>query len=319
MADDAVTKENAWSGAGIDQLFTRLLQITFGVMVVLMLIISLITVPEPTREEQETLPPQYAELILPPAPEPEPPEPEPEEEEEEEEEEEPEPEPEPEEEVVQEEEPPPIVDEEPQTVQEAREKASVSGLLAFRDQLQDMRAAVDRSALNASADIKQGDATASEVSRSMLTSNASSRVASVQTSGLSMETGGVALSGQATTIVEAPVEEEANLPVGAMRVAKAPDSSRSIEDVRRVFDANKGAIYAIYNRALRANPGLAGKVVLELTIEPDGSVSDCTVSSSEIDDDDLLRKITRRVRLFNFGAEAVTVTKISYPVHFLPS
>ena len=134
-----------------------------------------------------------------------------------------------------------------------------------------------------------------------------------------METGGVALSGQETTRVEAPVEEEAGLPVGAMRVAKAPDSSRSIEDVRRVFDANKGAIYAIYNRALRANPGLAGKVVLELTIEPDGSVSDCSVSSSEIEDDDLLRKITRRVQLFNFGAQAVTVTKISYPVHFLPS
>lgn len=159
MAKDALS-ENAWSGAGIDQFFKRLLQITFGVMIVLILIISLISVPEPTREEQEALPPQYAELILPPAPEPEPPEPEPEPEEEEEA-----PEPEPEEEIVQEEEPPPVVDEQPQTVQEAREKASVSGLLAFRDQLQDMRAAVDRSALNASADIKQGDATASEVSR----------------------------------------------------------------------------------------------------------------------------------------------------------
>ena len=86
-----------------------------------------------------------------------------------------------------------------------------------------------------------------------------------------------------------------------------------------MFDTNKGAIFAIYNRALRADPTLQGKVVLELVISPAGQVMDVKVVASEIDDESVVAKIVNRVRLFNFGKRDVGTTTISYPVHFLPS
>ena len=64
-----------------------------------------------------------------------------------------------------------------------------------------------------------------------------------------------------------------------------------------MFDRNKGAIYALYTRALRERPELQGKVVLEFTIAPSGEVTACRVVSSELSDPELERKIVARVRL----------------------
>ena len=86
-----------------------------------------------------------------------------------------------------------------------------------------------------------------------------------------------------------------------------------------MFDTNKGAIFAIYNRALRKDPALQGKVVLELVIDPNGQVVDCKVVASDIADQTVIDKIVNRIRLFNFGKRDVRTTTISYPVHFLPT
>ena len=96
-------------------------------------------------------------------------------------------------------------------------------------------------------------------------------------------------------------------------------SSRSREEIELVFDRNKGAIYALYNRALRDNPSLQGKVVLELTIAPWGEVTNCRVLSSDLNDPELERKLIARVKLFRFeerDVEAVTTTK---PIDFFPA
>jgi len=164
------------------------------------------------------------------------------------------------------------------TVSDAREKAKVSGLLAFQDAFADMREAVDVASLTDTAAIQQGSGESATIDRSLLTAKSGTRSAGVNVAAMSRETG-----------------------------------------VRRVFDSNKGAIFAIYNRALRKNPGLQGKVVLELTIAPSGQVLDCTVLESELTDDAVVSKIVNRVKLFDFGAQSVRQTRINYPVHFLPS
>ncbi len=212
-----------------------------------------------------------------------------------------------------------IVAEAPQTVKQAKEKARVSGLLAFQDQLQAMRDEVADSALSDTSALVRGSGQAAELQRAILTSNGpGAKKARVNTSALSRETGGIALSGRETTVVEAVAEDVAT--TGAVRMI-APDVSavRSIEEIRRVFDANKGAIFSIYNRALRKDPTLLGKVVLELVIEPDGTVSTCQVLNSEIESEELINRVVRRVQLFDFGAKQVATTRISYPVHFLPT
>ncbi len=82
---------------------------------------------------------------------------------------------------------------------------------------------------------------------------------------------GVATARVASSADAAPAAE-------AQRSGRSSKAARTREEVELVFDRNKSAIYAIYSRALRDNPALQGKVVLEVTIAPSGEVTDVVSS-----------------------------------------
>jgi TonB family protein len=87
-----------------------------------------------------------------------------------------------------------------------------------------------------------------------------------------------------------------------------------------VFDRYKASFYRLYNRELRKNPSLQGKMVLRLTIEPDGSVSMCKLQSTDMDAPDLANEVVDRVKTINFGPkEGVQAVTIVYPIDFLPA
>lgn len=290
--------------------FNRWLMICVLTIAVGGAIIPWLPMPEVDREELEELPPQLARIVL-EKPEPVVPPPPPKPEVKEEKpipEEKPEVKPEPKKEVTPEPEP---------TVADAQEKAAVSGLLAFKDAFADMRDAVDVNALQDTAAIQQGAGEAATIDRSIMTSKHGTRSSGVNVTALSRDTGGVALAGRETTKVEAPVASKGE---GGVKKPRELDArQRSIEEVRRIFDSNKGSIFAIYNRALRADPTLQGKVVLQLVIDPSGRVADVKVVASELADEAVVAKIVNRIRLFDFGKRDVGTTTISYPVHFLPT
>ncbi|MFZ2651171.1 MAG: TonB family protein, partial [Burkholderiaceae bacterium] len=106
---------------------------------------------------------------------------------------------------------------------------------------------------------------------------------------------------------------------GSLKRAGGGKASRSIEEIKLVFERNKGAIYAIYNRALREEPTLQGKVVLELKIAPSGEVIDLKIVSTELKATELERKLLARIRQFDFGAKDVEQMVVTWPVDFLPS
>jgi TonB family protein len=106
---------------------------------------------------------------------------------------------------------------------------------------------------------------------------------------------------------------------GTLRRGAGGKASRSIEDIKLIFDRNKGSIYTLYNRALRDDPTLQGKVVVKLTIAPSGQVLDCQLVSSELRSPDLERKLLVRIKQFDFGARAVDTMVVTYPIDFLPS
>ena len=96
--------------------------------------------------------------------------------------------------------------------------------------------------------------------------------------------------------------------------------SRTDEEIQIVFDRYKASFYRLYNRELRNNPALQGKMVLRLTIEPDGSVSMCALQSTDMNAPDLATQVVNRVRTINFGAkEGVQTVTIVYPIDFLPA
>lgn len=269
-------------------------------------------VPEIERSEAEQVPPQLARLVERPkpivAPEPKPPEPEPVTKEQ------PVPETQPKPKVAK---PAPDLTPKPepvaakrQTAEQAREKASRSGLLAMKDRLASLRtpAASESEGLraNTSAEVAaQSVKTATEVLQG---------------------SGGVTDSEapQAQVAVQGHrVKEVKTVAKAVSKVARQarPESSvgeRAMSNIRKVFDAQKTALYSLYRRELRQDPTLEGKLLLELIIEPDGSVSACQVVSSELGNPPLEQRIAMRVRLFNFGADDVETRKVRFPIDFLP-
>lgn len=96
--------------------------------------------------------------------------------------------------------------------------------------------------------------------------------------------------------------------------------SRTDEEIQIVFDRYKAALYRIYNRELRNDPSLRGKMVLRLTIEPDGLVSACAVKSTDLASAALSTDVVERVLKFNFGPkQGVPAITIVYPIDFLPA
>ena len=91
-----------------------------------------------------------------------------------------------------------------------------------------------------------------------------------------------------------------------------------MESIRRVFEQHKGAIYAIYNRALRRDPEIRGKYVFNIVIEPSGAISSIRLVSSELGNSKLEKKLLTRIRVTNFGPEDVEATPVNYKFDFLP-
>lgn len=293
----------------------------FGLILLLMLVlclppailIPLAEVPEPDRKESADVPPRLARLIKQQAaPEPisvpEPDQdlsPEPEQTDKVEE-----PAPDRQKERSQPIAPAPVEKTGVQSVEQARARASRSGLLAMKDQLAALRA-------------PESDA------EPALVANVSDNSGRLQSDNPGADqalrgSGGVKADRGPTRQVEvedhkvsevASVPEQTPKPVA--RQARDPEE-RGMSNIRQVFDSQKTALYSLYRRELRQDPTLEGKVLLELVIEPDGSVSRCEVVSSELDHPELERRIATRVQLFNFGADNVAARKVKFPIDFLP-
>ncbi len=305
----------------------------FAVIMVVMLalflppafLVPMLEVPEIERSEVEKVPPRLARLVEKPKPvmPPEPVQPE----------REPEPEPEvvkekpkqPEPEIAKvepdpvpapkpETRPKTVSDPEPkQTAEQAREKASRSGLLAMRDKLASLRSPEPTQArefaVNAQTDAVERNRTTTDAKQVLAGSGGVADATAPETS--------VAVAEHEVKTVDAPVEESREV---AAKPVKAEPSvgERAMSNIRKVFDAQKTALYSMYRRELRQDPTLEGKVLLELVIEPDGSVSACEVVSSELEHPKLEQRIAMRVRLFNFGADRVEARKVRFPIDFLP-
>ena len=97
-------------------------------------------------------------------------------------------------------------------------------------------------------------------------------------------------------------------------------AGRTDEEIQIVFDRYKAALYRIYNKELRKDPTLRGKMLLRISIETSGAVSMCKVESTDLASAELVAKIVDRIKRFNFGPkESVPKMTILYPIDFLPA
>ena len=239
------------------------------------------------------------------------------------------PEPEPEEEPeLAEETPPELVPEsteEPKVAAtqepDIKEQVKSKGILAFRESFASASSLRPTTQLGSEARVRNaGEDKVGRPTRSMVTTNAPGSSGGINLADISRDVGGggPGMGGVAVSRVASSIGSGGNgysdrpLAGGAM-------AGRTDEEIQIVFDRNKSSIYSLYNRALRKNPTLQGKLVLSLTIAPSGKVTAINMVSSDLSDATLENKLIQRIKMFDFGAKAVGAVTITYPIDFLPA
>ncbi len=201
----------------------------------------------------------------------------------------------------------------------ARKKAEKSGLLAFKNNFADLMDDANEAKLGANAKLSKQGSQAKSTARSLVLAQAQSGSGGINSSSLSRDVGGA--GGKIGSVKFSRVTSAIGTAAADDRpLSSGPGPSRTDEEIQIVFDRYKATLYRIYNRELRKNPTLQGKMVLRITILPSGKVSKCKVESSDLDSALLSKKIVERVLRFNFGAKKdVPTVTILYPIDFLPA
>lgn len=293
-----------------DERFNRILKRLFLVFLLLAIVVPWLPLPEIQEELEEIMPPPLAKVILQqklPAAKP----------------------------------PPPVTEAAP--VEKAQAKApapakpkgrSVAkmGVGAFSKQLQSLRSSLDVAKLQArNTNVKTG--AAARTSRSVLGRETATKTSGgVNTSVMNGSGSGTQLAGRSGVAVDSPLgygdgnggggnggSGGGGAGAGGGRHSSSVAGGRDMESIRRVFEQHKGAIYAIYNRALRSDPEIRGKYVFHIVIEPSGVISKIELVSSELGDGGLEKKLLARIRVIDFGPEDVLATPVNYKFDFLPS
>lgn len=295
----------------VEQRFRRILGRTALVALLLGLVMPWLPLPEPDTTAPPEVPERFARLMIERTPPPPPPV------------------------VAQEAEPEPVVEEAaPEQVVEtprpkpaeppkpsARERAASTGVMAFADTLADLRAHEAVAAATTAEGLAAGAGEAQFNERSVVTARGGRASGGINTAGMSRNTGGTGLGGRSVTQVASSLGGGGGGGGGGGASGTGGDglNARSREEIELVFDKNKAAIYALYNRALRSDPTLRGRLVLELTIAPSGEVTDCKVVSSELTDPEFERRLVARVMMFRFEDKDVATVTTTKPIEFFPA
>jgi len=278
-----------------DRAFKKLLRILLIIATLLAILIAVLPKRETEKLKKEELKERVAQLIVekpkPPPPPPPPPE---------------EKKPEP---------------EKPKPTEKPTEKPKPNvrnqGMLALADELAELR--------DQNLDLQDPQMKApvenARSERNLITSQAGRASGGINTANLARGFGGGAgeIGTHTATAVSHGTGLDPNAGGRVQRTGTSGKASRAREEVEIVFDRNKGALYALYGRALRDQPELAGKLVLEFTIAPSGEITMCRVVSSELKDPELEKKIVARVRLIRFKAADVEPLTVSKPIDFFPA
>jgi outer membrane biosynthesis protein TonB len=210
----------------------------------------------------------------------------------------------------------------PQVAQASVEPKPETGLLAFRQKLAALTDAQITPELGAQARINNAANSAALPERSMLTTSAPGSSGGINLAAISRNLGPG--GGSERSAIHGGALTQAASGIAAATPASRPLSggpgpARTDEEIQIVFDRHKAQLYRLYNAELRRDPSLQGKMILRLTIEPDGSVSLCQLQATDMDAPNLSAQVVDRVRTFNFGAKAVPAVTIVYPIDFLPA
>lgn len=203
---------------------------------------------------------------------------------------------------------------------EARAKAEKSGILALSDELSDL---MDSSAVDAAVAIgvsndRVGRSEIAGLSTDAIINSTGKGSGGVSNEGIiagvkNTQLGQVALSQIQQSLIDDEKTQQEE-PIARVR----GDNVRSEEEVQVVFDRNKGRLQSIYLRERRKNPSLEGTIIFEITISPEGTVTNIRIVSSELNSPSLEKRLISRIKAFKFSSKSVEPVTVSFPIDFLP-
>ena len=302
-----------------DKIFVRILIALVIVYLAIAVIVPFIERIEQTRELKEQVPPQLTRVVLERKQNPKPP---------------PEPKiervkPEPKQELKK---PPEVKKPKPEPVakpkqpltkrQAAKQKAQSSGLAAMKDELLAMREVLVTAPV-ASQQLAKGERDQNRAQRKLLAAKADQQSVQLAKAKVSQTVSSDALSSHSSQRIRLSEQEVLASGDGEAKYADAANSNsldnlRSELSIRQTLEASKARLYALYNRALRKDPLLQGKVVFNIEIQPSGEISQVDIAVSELNNAKLERQLLVILRSINFGQEDVDVMTTAWSIEFLP-
>lgn len=122
-------------------------------------------------------------------------------------------------------------------------------------------------------------------------------------------------------LVAAAIEAEANKPpeTAPTKRKEEPETGKiDTRAVKRIFDQNNGAMRKCYERVLKANPGLEGKITLEVKIRSNGTVASATARGISLDNAAINDCMERQAMSMKFPEPQGGSVRVTNPYTFRP-
>ena len=220
------------------------------------------------------------------------------------------------------------VPQQPQTIAEQlpaapvvtpRQKAASSGVLAMKEALAELQGTIPKTGSTAAQEDASGELQPRTAQPSVLTANVTRGSQGIE-GGVAHRSvlGATGLPGREETLQGADSREGSVATRG--RTSASPTGvARSEEEIQEILDRNKGAMYTLYNRELRKDATLQGKLVMSITIAPDGKVTRCVIQSSDLGAVSLEQQLVALIKGIDFGNKpGVPVVTTKIPIEFFP-
>ncbi len=102
----------------------------------------------------------------------------------------------------------------------------------------------------------------------------------------------------------------------AIRGSEQAVVQRSAESVMGVIHAQQARMMYIYNKHLRLDPNMRGRVNIDLTIEADGAVSNVQIADANIENPEFVRELLSLFRRLRFDAISAGAVTVNLPLVF---
>ncbi len=115
-----------------------------------------------------------------------------------------------------------------------------------------------------------------------------------------------------------PKEDEPGTAVAMAATTNTASEVRSYREVHNVFTRHKSRLNDLYLRAYEQDKKIHGRIVFELTIDPDGAAVSVGIQSSELESPALEEELIDYIKTVDFGKKSAAPYEVTYPLDFLP-